>query len=149
MAHEPALVAITHYRLGHDGRRLLRLIHAVAALPVRLLTGVEIPVSTQIGSAFRIAHYGGTIINGGSVIGDRCTLEQGVLLGGTESGAPTLGDDVWIGSRAVLIGAVTIGERATVGAGAVVTKDVPEDHVAVGNPAATRPRTHPGAKHRF
>jgi serine O-acetyltransferase len=142
LVHEPALVAVIHYRLGRFGRMrrhsVARLVHALTALPVRLLTGVEIPTSVPIGRGFRIAHYGSTIINGECRIGRNCTLDQGVLLGGY-GGAPTLEDGVRVGARAVVVGPVLIGEGAIVGAGSVVLKDVPAGHVAVGNPAVARP----------
>lgn len=136
----PSLWAIVHYRIGRaghdDDRRLLRAIHGMAALPIRLLTGVEIPVSARIGAGVSLEHYGNTIINGDAVIGRNVTLGQGILIGGVHyRGVPRIGDDVVIGARAILLGPVAVGDGARVGAGAVVVKDVPAGATVVGNPA--------------
>ena len=80
----------------------------------------------------------GVVIGATTVIGDNVTIYQGVTLGGTslvdEKRHPTLCNDVVVGVGAAVLGAITVGERAKIGAGSVVIKDVPEDATVVGIP---------------
>jgi serine O-acetyltransferase len=100
--------------------------------------GISIPWETRIGSGFYIGHFGGIVVNERSVIGKNCNISQGVTLGesnrGHRQGYPVIGDNVYIGPGAKIIGAVKIGDYAAVGANCVVTKDVPDHGVAVGIP---------------
>jgi serine O-acetyltransferase len=104
----------------------------------RAVTGVEIHPAAQIGDDFFIDHGGGVVIGETAEIGDRVTLYQGVTLGGTGFARgkrhPTVEDDVTIGSGAKLLGPVTVGHGAKVGANTVVIEDVPSDSTVVGNP---------------
>ncbi len=104
----------------------------------RSVTGVEIHPAASIGSDFFIDHGSGVVIGETAEIGDRVTLYQGVTLGGTGFARgkrhPTLSDDVTVGSGAKLLGPVTIGRNAKVGANTVVIEDVPEQTTVVGNP---------------
>lgn len=101
-------------------------------------TGISIPPDTKIGSGFYIGHFGGIVVNSQSVIGKNCNISQGVTLGkanrGINKGYPTLGDDVYIGPGAKIIGAVKIGNNVAIGANCVVTKDIPDNSVVVGIP---------------
>ena len=106
----------------------------------RFLTGVEIHPGATIGRRVFIDHGFGVVIGETAVIGDDCTIYQGVTLGGTSlaKGAkrhPTLGRGVIIGAGAQVLGGFTVGEGAKVGSNAVVTKEVPPGATAVGNPA--------------
>ncbi len=100
--------------------------------------GIDIPFSTEIGSGFYIGHFGGIIVNDKSVIGKNCNISQGVTLGqanrGKNKGYPTLGDNVYLGPGAKIVGAVKIGNNVAIGANCVVTKDVPDNSVVVGIP---------------
>lgn len=100
--------------------------------------GISIPLTTKIGSGFYIGHFGGIVVNAKSVIGRNCNISQGVTLGqanrGKNKGYPTLGDNVYIGPGAKIVGAVTIGNNVAIGANCVVTKDVPDNSVVVGIP---------------
>jgi serine O-acetyltransferase len=110
----------------------------VIAYGSRAVTGVEIHPAASIGSGFFIDHGSGVVIGETAEIGDRVTLYQGVTLGGTgfEPGKrhPTLEDNVTVGSGAKLLGPLTIGRNAKVGANTVVIEDVPSDTTVVGNP---------------
>ncbi|CAN7384750.1 serine O-acetyltransferase [Rhizobacter sp. LjRoot28] len=101
--------------------------------------GISIPSGTRIGSGFYIGHFGGIVVNGESVIGKNCNISQGVTLGqanrGRNKGCPIVGDNVYIGPGAKLVGAVRIGNNVAIGANAVVTRDVPDNAVVVGIPA--------------
>jgi serine O-acetyltransferase len=108
------------------------------AFASRAVTGVEIHPAAQIGADFFIDHGSGVVIGETAEIGDRVTLYQGVTLGGTGFARgkrhPTVGDDVTIGSGAKLLGPVTVGRAAKVGANTVVIEDVPANSTVVGNP---------------
>ncbi len=104
----------------------------------RAVTGIEIHPAAQIGQDFFIDHGSGVVIGETAEIGDRVTLYQGVTLGGTGFARgkrhPTVSDDVTIGSGAKLLGPVTVGHGAKVGANTVVIEDVPPNSTVVGNP---------------
>ncbi|MBC3186966.1 serine O-acetyltransferase [Corynebacterium sp. zg-331] len=110
----------------------------------RFLTGVEIHPGATIGRRFFIDHGMGIVIGETAEIGDGVMLYHGVTLGGqvlTQTKRhPTVGDNVTIGAGAKVLGPITIGEGSAIGANAVVTKDVPAQHIAVGIPATYRPR---------
>lgn len=104
----------------------------------RAVTGVEIHPAARIGEDFFIDHGSGVVVGETAEIGDRVTLYQGVTLGGTGFARgkrhPTVEDDVTIGSGAKLLGPITVGHCAKVGANTVVIEDVPVDSTVVGNP---------------
>jgi serine O-acetyltransferase len=111
------------------------------AFATRTVTGIEIHPAATIGEDFFIDHGAGVVIGETAEIGDRVTLYQGVTLGGTGFARgkrhPTLGNDVTVGSGAKLLGPVTVGDGAKVGANTVVVSDVPERSTVVGNPGHT------------
>ncbi len=116
---------------------LARLVNHIS----RFLTGIDIHPGAQIGRNFFIDH-GFVVIGETAIIGDNVTIYQCVTLGGTNPANgiagkrhPTLSDGVIIGSGAQVLGPITVGPNARVGANAVVTKDVPEGAVMVGIPA--------------
>ncbi|MGH8031445.1 MAG: serine acetyltransferase, partial [Luteimonas sp.] len=93
--------------------------------------GVWIPPSTRIGSGLRLWHCGGIFVNGHAVIGRNCNISQGVTIGQANRGHPVLGDNVYIGPGAKIVGAVRIGHNVAIGANCVVTRDVPDNAVVV------------------
>lgn len=106
-----------------------------------IVFGIEVSPQVQIGGGLFLPHTVGTVI-GASRIGENCTILQGVTLGTSEpdmgfnvSERPVVGDDVFIGAGAKVIGHVTIGDHAKIGANAVVLRDVPAYALAVGVPA--------------
>lgn len=104
----------------------------------RMLTGIEIHPQARIGKNLFIDHGMGVVIGQTAVIGDDCTIYHGVTLGGKGDGEkrhPTIGDRVMIGAHAQIIGPVSVGNGARIGAGAVVVKDVAAGATVVGNPA--------------
>ena len=107
---------------------------------VEWLLCIELPWKTRIGPGFRIDHGQALVINDHTIFGANCTVRNSTTIGnkklkdGTYTASPRFGDRVDIGANAVIIGPVTIGNDAVIGAGAVVVKDVPAGHVAVGNP---------------
>ena len=106
----------------------------------RIITGIEIHPGAHIGRRVFIDHGFGVVIGETAVVGDDCTIYQGVTLGGTSlhTGSkrhPTLERGVIVGAGAKVLGAFTVGEYAKVGSNAVLLKPVPAGATAVGNPA--------------
>ncbi|CDG83750.1 serine O-acetyltransferase [Janthinobacterium agaricidamnosum] len=106
----------------------------------RIVTGIEIHPGATIGRRVFIDHGFGVVIGETAVVGDDCTIYQGVTLGGTSltSGSkrhPTLERGVIVGAGAKVLGSFTVGEYAKVGSNAVLLKGVPHGATAVGNPA--------------
>lgn len=120
-------------------RGLANVVHFVTVVAL----GAEIPPNTQVGPGFVIYHPIGIVIHGDTVIGRNVRIHTGTVLGVRSgqgrSGAPAIHDDVLIGAGAKILGSVTVGEGARVGANSVVTQDVPPSHVAVGVPAMITP----------
>jgi serine O-acetyltransferase len=139
LATWPGIHALLAYRVAHA--------LALAGVPVlprllsmltRALTGIEIHPAARIGQGLFIDHGAGVVIGETADIGNDVTLYQGVTLGGTgfQVGKrhPTVQDNVTIGSGAKLLGPITIGHGAKIGANSVVITDVPPNSTVVGNP---------------
>ena len=123
-----------HWLWNHGARSLARILSQIT----RFMTGVEIHPAAQLGRRFFIDHAMGVVIGETTIVGDDCTLYQGVTLGGTgnEVGKrhPTLGNNVTVGSGAKVLGNITIGDNVRIGGNSVVVKDVPSDSTVVGVP---------------
>lgn len=128
--HRPA-----HFLYKHGFKFLARWISQT----VRLWTGIEIHPGAVIGRGLCIDHGMGVVIGETAVVGDDCTIYQGVTLGGTgkEQGKrhPTLGNNVMVGSGAKVLGPFTVGDNSKIAAGAVVLSEVPPNSTCVGVPA--------------
>lgn len=101
--------------------------------------GIELPYTAVLGRRVVIEHQGAIVIHGSSVLGDDCVIRQGVTLGNRTMDrpldAPVLGNRVNVGAGAKILGAVHVGDDASIGANAVVLCDVPASATAVGIPA--------------
>ena len=137
----PGFQAIMMHRAAHAfWRAELKWIGRFVSYVARIITGIEIHPGATIGQRVFIDHGFGVVIGETAVVGDDCTIYQGVTLGGTTLVAgtkrhPTLERGVIIGAGAQVLGAFTVGEYAMVGSNAVVVKPVPSGATAVGNPA--------------
>lgn len=102
-------------------------------------TLIQIPVETKIGEGFYIGHLGNIVINPKAVLGKNINITSGVNIGqenrGARKGAPTIGDNVWIGTNAVVVGNINIGSDVLIAPLSFVNFDVPDHSVVVGNPA--------------
>ncbi len=135
----PSFKVMLHYRVAH--RLYLKkhyfLARWISQRAVRK-TGIEIHPGAQIGKGLFIDHGNGVIIGETTIIGDNCTLYQGVTLGGTgkEQGKrhPTLGNNVMVSAGAKVLGSFTIGDNSKIGAGSVVLAEVPPNSTVVGVP---------------
>ena len=131
--------AILAYRFAHLLWKInLPLLPRLLSQFARFLTGIEIHPGASIGGGFFIDHGMGVVIGETAEIGENVTIFQGVTLGGTgkERGKrhPTLGDNVMVGVGAKILGGITIGEGAKIGANSVVLKSVPAQSTVVGVP---------------
>lgn len=100
--------------------------------------GYQIPFDTEVGAGLYLSHVGPIIVNPLAKIGRNVNIAVGVTIGqtnrGKRAGVPTIGDRVWIGTNAVVVGSVSIGDGALIGPGAYVNFDVPPNGVVIGNP---------------
>src|SRR6202161_4609179 len=149
----PGFHAVLIHRLAHGlyKRGWFTLSRVISQIS-RTATGIEIHPGATIGRRFFIDHGMGVVIGETSEIGDDVLIYQGVTLGGTgkDTGKrhPTIGDGVVIGTGAVILGDIRIGDYAKVGAGSVVVRPVPDHSTVVGVPgrvvggAETEPLEH-------
>jgi serine O-acetyltransferase len=145
----PGLWAVAPYRFTRWARTrpngLARKVCGVAATLLNLFavvtSSVELHEGAEIGPGLYLPHAGYIVVGAGARLGSHCTLTQGITIGhagGGRSGAdefPIIGDRVYVGPGAAVVGPVTVGDDALVGVGAVVVRAVPPRGVAVGNPA--------------
>ena len=147
LVHMQGLWALAEYRFSHwvwasvrvpVVRQLLRLVGIVWHKVIELTTGIDLPADTTIGRGLYIAHFGGIIVHGRTVMGENCNLSHGVTIGiggrGEQRGVPVFGDRVFIGPGAVIVGPIRVGNDVVIGANAVVIRDLPDQAVAVGVP---------------
>lgn len=100
--------------------------------------GCDIGFQAEIGSGFAIGHSVGVVITGDAIIGKNCTIMSGVTIGakkGKNEGAPIIGENVYIGTGAKIVGKCVVGNDVIIGANAVVIKDIKANSIAVGIPA--------------
>jgi len=114
-------------------RRTARLLQAV----IFLLFKAVVPAEATIGPGTVIAHGGvGVVIHPLAIVGRNVLINSGVVIGGRRrSGAPRIGDNVYLGTGCKILGSVTVGSGSIIGANAVVTRDIPTRSIAVGIPA--------------
>ena len=114
---------------------ILRKYYAIRHRHLGVKLGFDIPCNVFSGG-LRINHFGYIVVNPKAKIGEFCDIHQGVNIGETDTGAPSIGDNCWIGPGAKLFGGITIGKNVMIGANAVVNKNFNEDSVVIaGVPA--------------
>jgi len=143
-------VALLVYRFGRYANsikipvisHILKILYILLRYISEVLTGIQIEGNSDIAPGFFIGHFS-CIIIAAEKIGRNCSVGQGVTIGrkgaGKSNGCPTIGENVYIGAGAKVIGAITIGNNVVIGANAVVTKDIPDNCTAVGIPARIIP----------
>lgn len=133
--HALVIHRASHFLWQHHFRLTARIFSQIG----RLLTGVEIHPGASIGYGVFIDHGMGVVIGETAVVGDHVVMFHGVTLGGTGKirgkRHPTVEDGALLGAHAIVLGPVTIGRSAKIGAGAVVLSDVSENTTVVGVPA--------------
>ena len=136
----PSVHAISAYRIANFlFKRKLYFFARLISQIARFFTGIEIHPGATIGKGLFIDHGMGVVIGETAIIKDNVTLYHGVTLGGTGKDIgkrhPTIEDNVVVGAGAKVLGPITIGEGAKIGANSVVVKDVPKGATAVGGAA--------------
>lgn len=120
-------------------RRLLYYYFSLRVMMLQRRFGIQISAETKIGKGFYIGHFGTIVVSPHAVIGDNVNISQGVTIGyanrGPREGAAVIGNEVYIGPGAKIVGKVHIGNNVAIGANAVVTHDVPDNAVVAGVPA--------------
>lgn len=105
--------------------------------------GFQIYPETEIGEGFYLGHWGALVINPKVKIGKNCNIAQGVTIGqanrGERIGVPEIGDEVWIGTNAVIVGHIKIGNNVLIAPNTYVNTDVPSNSIVIGNPAQITP----------
>jgi serine O-acetyltransferase len=141
---QPGFWLLAAYRFGRWGqglpepaRRLASAAYGLMLTSSDFVLGSTLHRETEIGEGFHIVHADGIRIDPAAVIGKRVGVMQGVTIGTTvdREGAPVIGDDVFIGAGARILGPVKVGDRARIAANSLVINDVPADSTAVGVPA--------------
>ena len=143
---EQGLWAIAVYRFGRWVRtipvpivsHILKVVAFLLFKLMEMITGISLPASANIGKGFYVGHFGHVILHSDVVMGENCSVGPGVVIGTRglgNQGVPAIGNDVYIGVGAKVLGGIKIGNRARIGANAVVVNDVPEGATAVGIPA--------------
>jgi serine O-acetyltransferase len=149
----PGFQVLLFHRMGHWlWQRRWHLAGRFVSHLGRILTAIDIHPAAKIGRRLFIDHGIGVVVGETAEIGDDCTIYQGVTLGGTRPTAdqaghkrhPTIGNNVIISSNAQVLGPFKVGDGATIGAAAVVLKEVPPGATMIGNPARQIKRRAPG-----
>jgi serine O-acetyltransferase len=128
-------------------RYLTSKVYGLAKLVSEIVTGINLDRSMVVGRNFHIIHPGIIYLAPGSTFGDDCSVMHGVTVGtvNDREGVPRMGNNVLIGAGACILGPVTIGDGARIGANSVVLQDVPPGATAFGVPARIY-RLRPGGK---
>jgi len=149
-----------NYRFGRWACRLkvpllgraLRLLYVLSNFFVSSVTGTDVRSGAEIGRRFNVHTSFGIVIADGVVIGDDCTINAGVGLinkaNGRGEGVPRIGNHVNLSAGCKVMGGVTVGDHAVVGANSVVVRDVPANHMALGVPAMIMPLSEELSKQR-
>lgn len=134
-ATEFGFLAIAVYRLGRWSRTIrphwlslpVKLVYRILEFFINVLFGISISSNSRIGPGFSIAHFGGIVVHGD--LGAECSIGQGVTIGsrgaGRSDGYPVIGNRVFVGAGAMVIGGVHVGDDVIIGANTVVVTDVP------------------------
>lgn len=146
---EPGLWALLEYRLEaalHRSRLPvivrwpLRLLMIAWSRLIQMATGISLPATASIGPGLHIPHAGTIVLHARTVIGADCCLTQGVTVGvsgtGSHRGVPEIGDRVYFGANAVVVGRIKVGNDVVIGANSLVNRDVPDHCTLLGVPAA-------------
>lgn len=140
----PALWAVLNYRFGRWASHLIfspfrwffGKCYGFNLFIILITSGIRLYRETEIGEDIHLIHSGNIQIHPSTIIGDRCGIHQDVTIGTNMSNeTPVIGNDVYIGAGAKILGGINIGNNAIIAANSLVITDVPADHMAMGVPA--------------
>lgn len=149
-----SLASFLYYFFTHSGFRFVAVMRGCTAFSkynpigfvlrlyfhhLKVRFGFQIPFASKIGPGLFLGHFGNIVVNQGVVVGRDCNIAQGVTLGyvsrGSRKGCPTIGDRVWIGANAVVVGNIHVGDDVLIAPLTFVNTDIPAGSVVAGNPA--------------
>lgn len=143
-------IAVLVYRYGRWTRTIrpkvlsypFKLLYVLLQFLVDILFGINISTNSEIGPGLYVAHFGGIFLHGH--MGAHCSVTQAVTVGykggGKSTRPPRIGDNVYIGAGAVIVGDIRVGNNVVVGANTTVVKDVPDNHLVVSAEPRIIPR---------
>lgn len=124
--------------------KILKMYYKIRLRSLSEKTQIQIPVDTPIGEGFYIGHCGRIIINPASTLGKNINIATGVTIGqenrGKRKGCPTIKDNCWIGTNAVIVGNIVVGTDVLIAPLTYVNFDVPDHSIVIGNPGKIIPR---------
>jgi serine O-acetyltransferase len=135
-------VASAIYRGQMNGtlKRALLLLAVLWQKLIEISTGISLPYTAVIAPGLYIGHFGNIVVNGHAVIGSNCNLSQGVTIGvsgrNDRRGVPVIGDRVYIGVNAVVVGPIRVGNDVVIAANSLVNRDTPDHCTVIGVPAS-------------
>lgn len=117
---------------------LLFIFHRIIIKRMSYKYGYQITYSTKFGKGLYLGHFGHVVVNGDAVLGDNINLSPGVTIGmtnrGKTKGVPVLGNNIWVGTNAVIVGGIHIGNDVMIAPNSLVNLDVPDHSIVIGNP---------------
>ncbi len=123
--------------------KLLYLLYGFRLNKLQMKYGFQISTSATIGKGLYLGHFGTIVVNPAAVLGENVNLSPNVVIGqqnrGERKGAPQIGNNVWIGSGAVVVGNIKIGDDVLVAPNSYVNFDVPSHSIVIGNPGVIHP----------
>ena len=132
------------FRKCQAAKGILKMYYRLRLMALSEKTQIQIHHRAQIGEGFYIGHYGRLIIGPDACLGKNVNIATGVTIGqenrGKRPGSPTIGNHVWIGTNAVIVGNITVGDDVLIAPLAYVNFDVPAHSIVVGNPGRIIPR---------
>ena len=132
------------FRLSKSKNRAIKFIAKIVHFRLTRKYGIQIPSNTHIGYGLYIGHGMALVLNPTVKIGNNCNLSQFTTIGSNHGQAATIGDNVYIGPNVCIVEDIKIGNNVTIGAGSVVTKDIPDNVTAAGVPAKVISDKKPG-----
>lgn len=125
------------------GSRIRFLFYGMKLMQLTKKTQINIPAEVNAGPGLYLGHLGRVILHPDVTLGANVNLSTGVTIGqcnrGSKKGVPTIGSHVWIGTNAVIVGKITIGDDVLIAPGAYVNMDIPPHSIVIGNPAVIHP----------
>ena len=129
---------LINFRKLQSCNNIFKIVYYLKYKRLTSITGIQIPIKTKIGEGFYIGHCGRIIINPNTVLGRNINIATGVTIGqenrGKRKGTPIIGDNVWIGTNAVIVGNIKIGNDVIIAPLSYVNFDVPDHSIVIGNP---------------
>lgn len=132
------------FRLANNNNKIISNLSKIIVFLKRRKFGIDIPIGTKIGYGFYIGHGGPIIISPTTKIGNNCNVSQYTSIGSNKNSAANIGNNVYIGPNVCIIENIIIEDNVTIGAGSIVTKNIPKDATVAGNYAKILNYNDPG-----